>query len=69
MIPVIAGISYEFIRLAGRSDNVLVNAFSAPGLLLQRLTTREPKDDMIEVGIAAVEAVFDWRGHLKERMG
>ena len=69
LIPVIAGISYEFIRLAGRSDNVLVNAFSAPGLLLQRLTTREPKDDMIEVGIAAVEAVFDWRGHLKERMG
>ena len=59
LIPVIAGVSYEFIRLAGRSDHMLVNLFSKPGLLLQRITTREPDDSMIEVGIASVEAVFD----------
>lgn len=61
LIPVIAGVSYEFIRLAGRCDNRLVNAMSQPGLWLQRLTTREPEDEMIEVGIASVNAVFDWR--------
>ena len=60
LIPVIAGVSYEFIRLAGRSDNALVNILSKPGLWLQNLTTREPDEDMIEVGIASVEAVFDW---------
>ena len=60
-VPVIAGISYEVLRLAGRSDNVCVNLISKPGLLLQRLTTSEPDDDMIEVAIRAVEAVFDWR--------
>lgn len=59
LIPVIAGVSYEFIRLAGRYDNWFVNALSQPGLWMQRLTTREPEDDMIEVGIASVEAVFD----------
>lgn len=61
LIPVIAGVSYEFIRLAGRYDNWLVNLLSQPGLWMQRLTTKEPDDDMIEVGIASVEAVFDWR--------
>ncbi len=61
LIPVIAGVSYEFIRLAGRYDNWLVNIISAPGLLMQRITTLEPDDTMIEVGIAAVEAVFDWK--------
>lgn len=66
LIPVIAGVSYEFIRLAGRSDNWLVNLFSKPGLWLQGLTTKEPDDSMIEVGIASVEAVFDWRAYLKE---
>ncbi|MCM1258200.1 MAG: DUF1385 domain-containing protein [Roseburia sp.] len=66
LIPVIAGISYEFIRLAGRKDNWLVNLLSRPGLMLQKITTREPEDSMIEVGIASVEAVFDWRGYLKE---
>lgn len=66
LIPVIAGISYEFIRLAGRSDNLFVKIISAPGLLLQRLTTKEPDDSMIEVAIASVEAVFDWKEYLKD---
>ena len=66
LIPVIAGVSYEFIRLAGRSDHVLVNLLSKPGLLLQKITTREPEDDMIAVGIASVEAVFDWKSYVRE---
>ena len=66
LIPVIAGISYEFIRLAGRSENPLVKLLSAPGLLLQKLTTKEPTEDMIEVAIKSVEAVFDWRDFLGE---
>ncbi len=61
LIPVIAGVSYEFIRLAGRYDNPVVNLLSVPGLLMQRITTKEPDDEMIEVGIASVEAVFDWK--------
>ncbi len=64
-VPVIAGISYEFIRLAGRSENALVNLLSKPGLMLQKITTAEPEDDMIEVGIASVEAVFDWKAFVK----
>ena len=66
LVPVIAGVSYEFIRLAGRSDNAIVNLLSKPGLWLQKLTTREPDDEMIEVGIASVEAVFDWKSYVKE---
>ena len=66
LIPVIAGVSYEFIRLAGRYDNWFVNALSQPGLWMQRLTTKEPEDDMIEVGSASVEAVFDWKKWQKE---
>ena len=66
LIPVIAGVSYEFIRLAGRYDNWFVNALSQPGLWMQRLTTKETEDDMIEVGIASVEAVFDWKKWQKE---
>ena len=66
LIPVIAGVSFEFIRLAGRSDNALINLLSKPGLLLQHITTKEPEDDMIEVGIASVEAVFDWKTYVKE---
>ncbi|MCM1282680.1 MAG: DUF1385 domain-containing protein [Muribaculaceae bacterium] len=66
LIPVIAGVSYELIRLAGRYDNPLVNALSQPGLWMQRLTTREPEDEMIEVGIAAVNAVFDWKSWQRE---
>ncbi len=67
LIPVIAGVSYEFIRLAGRYDNWFVNALSQPGLWMQRLTTKEPDDEMIEVGIASVEAVFDWKTWQKEQ--
>ena len=66
LIPVIAGMSYEFIRLAGRSDNVIVNLLSKPGMWLQRITTSEPDDEMIEVGIASVEAVFDWKPYVEE---
>lgn len=69
LIPVIAGISYEFIRLAGKNNNLFVNILSAPGMLLQRLTTKEPEDSMIEVAIASVEAVFDWKDYLKENFG
>ena len=64
LVPVIAGVSYEFIRLAGKSENPVVLTLSKPGLWLQKLTTREPEDDMVEVAIAAVEAVFDWRKFL-----
>ena len=66
LIPVIAGISYEFIRLAGRSENRVVNALSKPGLWMQKITTKEPEDEMIEVAIAAVEAVFDWKDYLHQ---
>lgn len=66
LIPVIAGISYELIRLAGRSNNILVKIISAPGMWLQRLTTKEPDEQMVEVAIKAVEAVFDWKQFLRE---
>lgn len=69
LVPVIAGISYEIIRLAGRSDNIVVRIISAPGLWMQKLTTKEPDEDMIEVAIASVEAVFDWKAYLKETFG
>ncbi len=67
LIPVIAGVSYEIIRLAGNSDHPLVNLLSKPGLCLQRLTTKEPDADQTEVAIAAVEAVFDWKKWQKEQ--
>ena len=69
LIPLIAGISYELLRLAGRYDNPVVNILSKPGLALQRLTTREPDPSMAEVAIAAVEAVFDWKTYLRENFG
>ncbi len=69
LIPVIAGISYEIIRLAGRSNNIIVRILSAPGMLLQRLTTKEPDESMAEVAIKAVEAVFDWKEYLYETFG
>ena len=64
LVPVIAGISYEFIQLAGKSESGIMNVFSKPGLWLQKLTTREPDSQMIEVAICALEAVFDWREFL-----
>ncbi|MCM1064499.1 MAG: DUF1385 domain-containing protein [Eubacterium sp.] len=69
LMPVVAGISYEIIRLAGRSDNILVLILSVPGMLIQRMTTKEPDESMAEVAIAAVEAVFDWRQYLYDNFG
>ena len=66
LVPVIAGISYEIIRLAGKSDNIFVRIISAPGMWLQRATTKEPDKDMIEVAIKSVEAVFDWKQFIKD---
>ena len=66
LVPVIAGISYEFLRLAGRYDNWFVNALSKPGIWVQHLTTVEPEEEMIEVGIKSVEAVFDWKKFLDD---
>lgn len=66
LVPVIAGISYEFIKLAGNSENKAVEFLSKPGMALQKLTTKEPTPDMAEVAIKAVEAVFDWRAYLEE---
>ncbi|MBR0164699.1 MAG: DUF1385 domain-containing protein [Lachnospiraceae bacterium] len=69
LLPVVSGISYELIRLAGRNDNLFVRILSAPGFAMQRLTTREPDDEMIEVGIRSVEAVFDWKSYLQDTFG
>ena len=63
LIPVIAGVSFEFLRLAGNSDNPVVSLLSKPGLMLQGLTTKEPDEKMAEVAICAVEAVFDWKAY------
>ena len=68
-VPVIAGISYEFIRLAGSSESKVIGILSKPGLWLQGLTTREPDDDMIRVAVASVEAVFDWQAYIDENFG
>lgn len=66
MIPVIAGVSYEILKWAGKNDNAFVNIVSKPGMLLQKLTTKEPDAEMVEVAIKAVEAVFDWQQFLDE---
>lgn len=58
ILPVVTGISYELIKYAGRHDNIITKIFSAPGLLMQRITTKEPTDDMIEVAIASIKAVI-----------
>ena len=65
-LPVVMGISYELIKLAGRYDNILTRIISAPGLWIQRLTTSEPDDSMIEVAIAAVKPVLpeNWEDSL-----
>lgn len=69
LMPVVAGISYEIIRLAGRTDNVFIKILSAPGMWIQRMTTREPDESMAEVAIASVEAVFDWKKYLQDIFG
>ncbi len=69
MVPVIAGISFEFLRYAGRHSNLFVDIISAPGVWLQHLTTKEPDEGMAETAIAAVDAVFDWRTYLKRNFG
>jgi len=58
LIPVVAGLSYELLKWAGRSDTVLVKILSLPGIYLQKLTTREPDDKQLEVAIAAMKAVM-----------
>ncbi len=67
LVPVIAGIAYEILRIAGRHNNLFVKIISAPGLALQKLTTREPDESMVEVAIAAVEVCFDWKDFLKDK--
>ncbi len=59
LLPLIMSIGYECIRLAGKHDNFFTRALSAPGLMMQRITTKEPEDDIIEVGIAAIKAVIN----------
>ena len=66
LIPVIAGVSYEVLRLAGTSNSKIMDIASRPGMWMQGLTTKEPDDSMIEVAIVAVEAVFDWKKYLEE---
>ncbi len=66
LVPVIAGVSYEILQLAGRSNSRFMDLVSRPGMWMQGLTTREPDDSMIEVAIAATEAVFDWKAYLRE---
>lgn len=68
LFPLIAGVSYEIIRLAGNSDNSFVNLLSKPGMWVQNMTTKEPDDSMIEVGIRAVEEVFDWKTWQRENL-
>ncbi len=63
LVPVIAGVSYEVLRLAGKNDSLIIKIISAPGLWVQRMTTREPELDMLEVSIASVEGVLDWRAY------
>lgn len=69
LVPVIAGVAYEFLRLAGRSEHAFVNLLSKPGLWFQKFTTKEPDEDMIEVAIASVEAVFDWKPYVEKVRG
>ena len=66
LLPVIAGVSSEVLKLAGNSDNPVVNLLSKPGMAIQKMTTSEPDDGMIEVAIQAVEAVFDWRAYERD---
>lgn len=65
LIPIIAGIAYEFILFAGKCESPVVEILSKPGLWLQSLTTREPDEKMLEVAISSVEAIFDWKQFLE----
>ena len=69
MVPIVAGVSFEIIQWAGRTDSKFAEIMSKPGLAMQKFTTQEPTADMAEVAIKAVEAVFDWRAYLKEEFG
>lgn len=66
LVPVVAGLSYELIKFAGSRDNAFVKVISLPGMWVQKLTTKEPDMDMIEVAIKAVDEVFDWKEFLTE---
>jgi uncharacterized protein YqhQ len=68
LLPLTVGIGYEFIRYAGRHDNALIRALSRPGLWMQNLTTREPTDDIIEVGITSLKCALpnDFPGYYEE---
>lgn len=65
-IPIIAGLSYEVLKMAGKKDSKFIDILSKPGLWMQRLTTKEPDEKMVEVAIKAVEEVFDWKQYLKD---
>ena len=69
LVPLICGLGYELIRVCGRYDNIVTRIIATPGLWIQRITVKEPDDSMIEVAIAAVEEVFDWRAYLEENFG
>ena len=66
LVPVIAGVAYELIQWAGRSENWFTNAMSKPGMAMQKLTTREPDASMLEAAIASIEAIYDWRAFQEE---
>ena len=66
LVPVIAGISYEIIQWAGRHDSGLVCLVSKPGFWMQKFTTKEPDREMLEVAIASIEAIYDWREFQKD---
>lgn len=68
IMPIVLGLGYEFIRYAGKHDNLFVKILSAPGLWMQRITTAEPDDSMIEVGIAAINAVIPHNDEEKENI-
>ena len=70
MLLPVAGISYEVLKTLGRArDTRLVRILRWPGLMAQRLTTKEPDEEMVEVAIKSVEAVFDWRQFLEDSFG
>ena len=69
MLPLVMGISYEIIHWAGSTESKLADIMSRPGLWLQGFTTRAPEDDMIETGIASVNAVFDWKAWQEKELG